>query len=128
MFLNSGYEVIFTGIEAAFMAQVLKFIGYSLINRKIDSLENKISKTLVDTIIDLQMDEAPLIIKKAPNNIEVCASCNQIIQKEKENKSLTNNNEAMSPNHLNNNNKSLNSLSINKFMNNSTNKIGRAHV
>ena len=93
----------------------------NLINRKIDSLENKISKTLVDTIIDLQMDEAPLIIKKAPNNIEVCASCNQIIQKEKENKSLTNNNESMSPNHLNNNNKSLNSLSINKFMNNSTN-------
>ena len=35
----------------------------NLINRKIDSLENKISKTLVDTIIDLQMDEAPLIIK-----------------------------------------------------------------
>ena len=93
----------------------------NLINRKIDSLENKISKTLVDTIIALQMDEAPLIIKKAPNNIEVCASCNQIIQKEKENKSLTNNNESMSPNHLNNNNKSLNSLSINKFMNNSTN-------
>ena len=53
------------------------------INRKIDSLENKISKTLVDTIIDLQMDEAPLIIKKTSNNIEICASCNQLIPKDK---------------------------------------------
>ena len=55
----------------------------NVINRKIDSLENKISKTLVDTIIDLQMDEAPLIIKKTPNNLEICASCNQLIQKDK---------------------------------------------
>ena len=55
----------------------------NLINRKIDSLENKISKTLVDTIIDLQMDEAPLIIKKTPNNMNICASCNQIVQKDK---------------------------------------------
>lgn len=51
----------------------------SLINRKIDSLENKISKTLVDTIIDLQMDEAPLIVKKNLNNVEKCASCNQVL-------------------------------------------------
>ncbi len=36
MILNSGYEVIISGLEAAFMAQVLKFIGYSLINKKID--------------------------------------------------------------------------------------------
>ena len=54
-----------------------------VINKKIDTLENKISKTLVDTIIDLQMDEAPLIIKKTPNNLEICASCNQLIQKDK---------------------------------------------
>ena len=53
------------------------------INRKIDSLENKISKTLVDTIIDLQMDEAPLIIKKTPNNMDICASCNQLIQRDR---------------------------------------------
>ena len=53
------------------------------INRKIDSLENKISKTLVDTIIDLQMDEAPLIIKKTPNNMDICASCNQFIQRDR---------------------------------------------
>ena len=50
------------------------------IRRKIDSLENKISKTLVDTIIDLQMDEAPLIIKKNSRNYDVCASCNQFIK------------------------------------------------
>ena len=50
------------------------------IKRKIDSLENKISKTLVDTIIDLQMDEAPLIIKKNSRNYEICASCNQFIK------------------------------------------------
>ena len=57
-----------------------------MINKKIDTLENKISKTLVDTLIDLQMEEAPLIVKKPfnPNtgNInerEKCASCNQMI-------------------------------------------------
>ena len=88
----------------------------NLINRKIDSLENKISKTLVDTIIDLQMDEAPLISKKAPNNLEICASCNQVILKEKENKSFVNT-EQMSPNHLNNNK----SINLNKLMSNSTN-------
>ena len=87
----------------------------NLINRKIDSLENKISKTLVDTIIDLQMDEAPLIVKKVPNNLEVCASCNQVIPKEKENKSSITT-EQMSQNNLNNNK----NLSINKFMSNST--------
>jgi len=52
------------------------------IRRKIDSLENKISKTLVDTIIDLQMDEAPLLIKKNSRNYELCASCNQPVKKE----------------------------------------------
>ena len=52
-----------------------------VIKRKIDSLENKISKTLVDTIIDLQMDEAPLIVKKNAQNFELCASCNQIVKK-----------------------------------------------
>lgn len=41
----------------------------SLINRKIGSVENKISKTLVDTIIDLQMDEVLLIVKKNINNV-----------------------------------------------------------
>ena len=88
----------------------------NLINRKIDSLENKISKTLVDTIIDLQMDEAPLIVKKAPNNLEVCASCNQVIPKEIENKSIINNDLINQSNP--NTNKSIN---INKFMSNSTN-------
>ena len=54
----------------------------NMISRKIDSLENKISKTLVDTIIDLQMDDQPLIIKKNANNFDICASCNQLIPKE----------------------------------------------
>ena len=54
----------------------------NIISRKIDSLENKISKTLVDTIIDLQMDDQPLIIKKNANNFDICASCNQIIPKD----------------------------------------------
>ena len=53
----------------------------NIISRKIDSLENKISKTLVDTIIDLQMDDAPLLLKKNSLNMELCASCNQPIQK-----------------------------------------------
>ena len=49
----------------------------NIIKRKIDNLETKISKTLVDTIIDLQMDDQPLIIKKNGNGADVCASCNQ---------------------------------------------------
>ena len=53
----------------------------NVIKRKIDTLENKISKTLVDTIIDLQMDDAPLLLKKNSNNYELCASCNQPIPK-----------------------------------------------
>ena len=48
-----------------------------MINKKIDTLENKISKTLVDTIIDLQMDDAPLLMKKNNRNVELCASCNR---------------------------------------------------
>jgi len=47
------------------------------INKKIDTLENKISKTLVDTIIDLQMDDAPLLIKQNNKNVGLCASCNR---------------------------------------------------
>ena len=53
----------------------------NMFNRKIDNLESKISKTLVDTIIDLQMDEQPLIIKKNGNGVDVCASCNQPVNK-----------------------------------------------
>ena len=52
-----------------------------IIKRKINNLENKISKTLVDTIIDLQMDEAPLILKTNAQNVELCASCNQTLKK-----------------------------------------------
>ena len=48
-----------------------------MINKKIDTLENKISKTLVDTIIDLQMDDVHLLIKKNQKNVELCASCNR---------------------------------------------------
>lgn len=49
----------------------------SVINRKIDSLEDKISKQIVDTIIDLQLEEAPLIVKKTMKPYDKCASCNQ---------------------------------------------------
>ena len=47
------------------------------INKKIDTLENKISKTLVDTIIDIQMDDVPLLSKKNNTKLELCASCNR---------------------------------------------------
>ena len=53
-----------------------------VIKKKINNLENKISKTLVDTIIDLQMDEAPLIVKTNAQNVELCASCNQALKKD----------------------------------------------
>ncbi len=52
-----------------------------MIKKKIDNLESKISKTFVDTLIDLQMEEQPLIIKKTGNGADVCASCNQHISK-----------------------------------------------
>ena len=88
----------------------------NVINRKIDSLENKISKTLVDTIIDLQMDEAPLIIKKTPNNLEICASCNQLIQKDKGYISNTEQNSLNSQTL-----QTMQTISINKNHNNSNN-------
>ena len=90
----------------------------NVINRKIDSLENKISKTLVDTIIDLQMDEAPLIIKKTCNNMEICASCNQII-KEKTYLNTTENSQSsqniINRNISSNNNNNNNINNTNKF-------------
>jgi hypothetical protein len=57
----------------------------NIINKKIDCLENKISKTLVDTILDLQMEDTPLIIKKSMtgNANKKCASCNQYLLNEK---------------------------------------------
>ena len=36
MFLNTSYEVIATGLEAAFIAQLLKFIGYTIKHRKVN--------------------------------------------------------------------------------------------
>ena len=51
------------------------------LKKKIDSLESKISRTFVDTLIDLQMDEAPLLVKKNFREIneQKCASCGQNI-------------------------------------------------
>lgn len=46
---------------------------------QIDHLENKISKTLVETLVDLQLEDIPLISKKGPGG-DKCVSCNQIIQ------------------------------------------------
>ena len=36
MFLNTSYEVILTGLEAAFIAQLLKFIGHFIKTKKVD--------------------------------------------------------------------------------------------
>ena len=36
MLLNTSYEVIFNGIEAAFVAQLLKFIGHIIKTRKVN--------------------------------------------------------------------------------------------
>lgn len=41
-------------------------------------MESKISKTLVDTLIDLQLDDAPLLVKKSIQ-ADKCGSCNQFI-------------------------------------------------
>jgi hypothetical protein len=51
------------------------------LKKNIDSLESKISRTFVDTLIDLQMDEAPLLVKKNFREIneQKCASCGQNI-------------------------------------------------
>ena len=52
-----------------------------IINKKIDTLEGKISRTLVDTLIDLQMDENPLVVKRSFKELGVqkCAACNQTL-------------------------------------------------
>ena len=57
------------------------------LKKKIDNLESKISRTLVDTLIDLQMDEAPLLVKKNFREIteQKCASCGQYLQNDKNN-------------------------------------------
>ena len=34
--INTGYEVLFTGLSAAFLAQVLKFVLHLIIKRKVD--------------------------------------------------------------------------------------------
>lgn len=36
MFLNTSYEIIFNGIEAAILAQLLKFLGHIVKTRKVD--------------------------------------------------------------------------------------------
>ena len=36
MFLNTSYEIIATGIEAAIVAQLLKFLGHIIKTRKVD--------------------------------------------------------------------------------------------
>ena len=50
-------------------------------------MESKISRTFVDTLIDLQMDEAPLLVKKNFREIteQKCASCGQNLQNDKNN-------------------------------------------
>ena len=57
------------------------------LKKKIDNLESKISRTFVDTLIDLQMDEAPLLVKKNFREIteQKCASCGQNIPVDKNN-------------------------------------------
>ena len=57
------------------------------LKKKIDNLESKISRTFVDTLIDLQMDEAPLLVKKNFREIteQKCASCGQNIPADKNN-------------------------------------------
>ena len=57
------------------------------LKKKIDNLESKISRTLVDTLIDLQIDEAPLLVKKNFREIteQKCASCGQYLQNDKNN-------------------------------------------
>ena len=73
-----------------------------MINKKIDTLENKISKTLVDTIIDLQMDDAPLLLKKNQKNVELCASCNRPLNENNNipNKTIEHSQGSVSPNYL----------------------------
>lgn len=45
--------------------------------KKIDDIQNKISKTLIDTLIDLQNEETPLILKTNMKNLTKCGSCDQ---------------------------------------------------
>ena len=47
-------------------------------------MENKISKTLVDTLIDLQLEDAPLLVKKGILG-DKCGSCNQVLNSNQQN-------------------------------------------
>ncbi len=82
----------------------------NMINKKIDTLENKISKTLVDTLIDLQMEEAPLIVKKpfGGGGGEKCASCNQLVI----NNQVINEENLNGEGYNNNNNKNIHNMTI----------------
>jgi hypothetical protein len=100
----------------------------NIINKKIDFLESKISKTLVDTLIDLQMEDTPLIIKKSMtgNCNKKCASCNQNIIIEKNVNSIMedeNRNTCNSVSSINNNNNNLTKYKFRSIQDNS-NKYG----
>ena len=77
-------------------------------------MENKISKTLVDTLIDLQLDDAPLLVKKSQGS-DKCASCNQHIPL------ISSNNIINHHNHLTNNCSALSNSDRNEKLANSTN-------
>lgn len=51
------------------------------INKKINNIQSKISQTLVETLIDIQGDEVPLILKISnTNKSDKCGSCNQPVK------------------------------------------------
>ena len=50
----------------------------TVINKKIDFLEKKVTKALIDSLMEIHTDEAPLIVKQSWVG-DNCASCGQLV-------------------------------------------------
>lgn len=114
-----GLDSLATLLEGRISEAMMKKLEYDdlkknnrLIDKKIDLIENKISRVLIDTLIELQNEEVPLIVKQS-NLSDKCMSCNQFIPNK--------NNQYLQNGEANNNTKSSIGGNIKIKINNSTN-------
>jgi len=63
----------------------------NVINKKIDFLEKKITKALIESLLEIQSEEHPLIVKQNYKTGDKCASCDQTIEKNNNTHNHTNN-------------------------------------
>jgi len=80
------YNFIFS-IDKSFFILIIYFFK----SKKIGILQDKISKTLIDALTDIQLEDAPLIVKTSTMGNK-CVSCNQVLSGKQNEESNTNNN------------------------------------